>query len=382
MAYKYDVFISYSSHDRPWAEKLANELEARKLEPFLDQNKLRSGRSWEQQLLPALKESRHLLVLWSENARASDWVNREIGYFDASINGVGNDQNREGRRTFFLVLEGQPKAYTSNHMITGLKENGAYGQGIEKLDPNLWQRVVSKIYSDITDDDPSIPIPLAILTTTQARLNQLDWKSKPNEFSETLDAVRKRIGIKTKSELLQYYGQERTDWRPFGSVYNINTLLDKLKNDINNALGSSRFRWEPLSDDFWSNDVDAVQRAADKLASEVSVVVIDPLALYDQAVRDRLEFLDRCLRSDKAVIMTLTPFAMPSPTMETRSLIQKLARPVFRHVYEPDLSGNGLCAKCSINIGDEMDIKRLLLTTLAAHVLNARPRPEQLRTRT
>ncbi len=99
-AYDFVAFISYSSADRKWAERLKLKLEkfelpksvARtfdsesRLSPkrtypvFRDVDDLLAG-SLESQLNYFLKRSKTLVVLCSPSARTSDWVKKEIGSF-------------------------------------------------------------------------------------------------------------------------------------------------------------------------------------------------------------------------------------------------------------------------------------------------------------
>src|SRR5579871_5626353 len=99
----YDVFISYSSLDNDWALKLNQSLIKANLNVFLDTRRLRAGEDWDEQLKTALNESTHLVVLWSVNARVSDWVNKEVGFFSVAISGTS-------RKLIPIVLNDDPKA--------------------------------------------------------------------------------------------------------------------------------------------------------------------------------------------------------------------------------------------------------------------------------
>ena len=368
-AKKYHVFISYSSADRPWAQKLFNDLEQKGLTLFFDQPRLEAGAPWEPQLLSALQDSQHLVVLWSENARKSDWVRRELGHFDAIIHppAAAQPQASGQQRLIFLLLEGENVAYSSYQQIADLKNANAYAQGLEQLNPNLWQQVVDKVYQAIQSDETALPIPLALLTMTRDQLEQLDSTRKP-PFGESLDVVLDHAGLGTKDNTLQFYGPQRTDWQPFGSSKNIQTILSNLKDDLNQALGTPQIRWEPIGEAFWSADQDAAQREVDKLLASISVIVIDPLALYHDEVKARFDLLYKCFDNDKTVIMVLPPFAIPSPNLHFRALVKQMAKQVFDHVYPPVIDDYQHKAICSVNVGDELDIKQLLFTVVAAHL--------------
>src|SRR5262245_43150567 len=77
----YEVFISYSSKDRPWAKKLAGDLEGRGLTVFYDQSALQDGEAWRAQLDEEIRACKQLVCLWSKNAKESLWVQDEMTTF-------------------------------------------------------------------------------------------------------------------------------------------------------------------------------------------------------------------------------------------------------------------------------------------------------------
>ncbi len=77
---KYDVFISYSSHDQKIVEAMCAYLEQRHIRCFVAYRDIPRGGSkpWAEHIVNALDESRMMLVAFSENFNASVQVNREI----------------------------------------------------------------------------------------------------------------------------------------------------------------------------------------------------------------------------------------------------------------------------------------------------------------
>lgn len=75
---KYDVFISYSSHDQKVVEGLCAYLEAHKIRCFVAYRDIPRGVVWAQAIVEALEESRMMVVVFSENFNNSDQVDREI----------------------------------------------------------------------------------------------------------------------------------------------------------------------------------------------------------------------------------------------------------------------------------------------------------------
>ena len=78
------VFISYSHADQAWAIKITESLNRLGFDCFLDRVSLRAGTNWESQILGSLLDCDHLVVLWSKQAQASDWVSRERARFEAA----------------------------------------------------------------------------------------------------------------------------------------------------------------------------------------------------------------------------------------------------------------------------------------------------------
>ncbi len=111
-----DIFISYSSLDRPWAVKLNQALQAKGVKTFFDDRDLEAGKPWNRQLATALRESRHLVVLWSENAKTSDWVSLEIATFNTYLLAAPPEQ-AEQRRLISMTLQGENKALSGLQSI-------------------------------------------------------------------------------------------------------------------------------------------------------------------------------------------------------------------------------------------------------------------------
>lgn len=378
MPFQYDVFISYSSADRPWAMKLYTDLQARNIRVFLDQNRLDVGKPWEPQLAKAVQGSQHLVVLWSNNADGSQWVRREVSYFENLNDPNLFDQQGESRRYVFILLESENRAYSAAQGIGLLKEINAYqpatpDKGASAVNAGQWQDVVSKLTKAIGDDDPSIPIPLAVLSMTNADLQKLD-PAEAQDFGPDLNTLLGNIGIGTRENLLPYYGAQRTDWRPFQDTRNVRQILDNLLVDINKGIAEPqfRFRWEPISEDFWTN-IDVARTERDKLLSRLSVIVIDPLSLYDDRVFNRLVLLSECFKSDRAVILVLTPFSMPQPIIDLSTLVERRGTPFFDSYWNPPVPYVNTYAKLGVNLGYERDVRRLLRASLGQYVHQAQP---------
>lgn len=376
--YKYDVFISYKSEDRPWAAKLYNDLQAKGLEPFIDYGRLEVGKKWEPQLATALRDSQHLVVVWSAEADRSSWVRKEIAHFEARIDApIPGEKAGAPRIIFVLLQEEDPAAYSDFQMIRDLQAAGVYDAGIDELGSNLWLEVVERVKEAVQSDDTSKPVLLAIVAMTLHRLNSINpTLPLPGGFM-SLNALLSALSIptlSTRADLESFYGPHPRDWRPFGSTRSIWTMMNTLKDEITPLIPDTPFRWELVGDDLWSNDFQAAKREADRLASDWSVIVVDPLSFYDQDIRQCLNSqLYRALDNPKAVFITLPPFDMLVPYAHFRTLVERMATQVFDRFYNPKFPTRHY-AKCNINIVNRLDIKQWLLTTVGSEF--AAPRRE------
>jgi hypothetical protein len=377
MNYQYDVFISYSSADRPWADKLFDSLSQKGIRVFLDQKRLDMGKAWEPALAQAVQSSQHMIVLWTNNANTSSWVRRELGIFETL-----NDPNTkpagvaEDRWYSFLLLEGDNPAYTNIQGNAVLKNADAYLKdarlkGADVVDPSLWQATVTSIVDQLEKNDDATPIPLAVLAMTKDNLKSLDPTRAPVQGLPSLNSLLDNLGIGSRDDLLNtnLYGDLRPEWRPFGQQLTIRQILDNFIDEINvsqaqksqekkDVEGVFKFKWQPIDPRFWT-DNDVANTELTKLLSRFSVIVIDPLSLYDDTVYDGFVTLSPCFNSDYANILTLTPFSLPQPFVNLRALVERRGRPFFNYYLDPPVPPVKY-ANLGINLGNESELRRLV----------------------
>ncbi|MFZ1388710.1 MAG: toll/interleukin-1 receptor domain-containing protein [Thiolinea sp.] len=75
--FNYDVFISYRSTQRDWAEMLANNLSAQGYKVFFDIWEIQAGQSFTRVIEEALRSSRMAILIATPEAADSGWVQRE-----------------------------------------------------------------------------------------------------------------------------------------------------------------------------------------------------------------------------------------------------------------------------------------------------------------
>ena len=71
-----DIFVSYSSKDRPWVKALAQALQSEGWSVWWDRE-IATGQNFYRVLEEELNRARCVLVIWSENSVRSDWVPNE-----------------------------------------------------------------------------------------------------------------------------------------------------------------------------------------------------------------------------------------------------------------------------------------------------------------
>ena len=75
---KYDVFISHTDKDKPFARQLAEALKIKGFNTWTDMD-TRPGEKWANQVEKALRESKVFLLLLSPDFLSSQWTNFELG---------------------------------------------------------------------------------------------------------------------------------------------------------------------------------------------------------------------------------------------------------------------------------------------------------------
>lgn len=75
----YDVFLSYSTHDKDEARRIHDSLVAKKQRCFLTERNLKPGDLFSEEIRLALVQSREAWILVTPSSNKSTWVQREIG---------------------------------------------------------------------------------------------------------------------------------------------------------------------------------------------------------------------------------------------------------------------------------------------------------------
>jgi hypothetical protein len=381
---QYDIFISYSSHDRAWARKLEADLTKLEVKCFFDQSRLVKGEKWEPQLIADLLNSRHFLVLWSENAKGSDWVSEELYRFKASIDPKGENKPRPGHLLYAINLEGQNatlgpyQGYADAAVQSGyqrfLADARQSGTPPERIPPAPWQQTwdvwVAEIAAAARADKPATQVPVAVLALTTAVLQTAPPVIPEFDFvTETdMDVFLQNLGAGQLAQLNGRYGATPFDWHPTGSTETVQDLLNELLGDpqsgINLKLAALRqppVQWRFL--DIVAPPVNRLITAAQPLLSGPCLVIIDPVSLFSYRIWERYVKLAPCFSNPQAAIAFLTPFGSNPPLVYLRQCLTEQGKPNLEWFHDP-IPFNPAYANCGINIADKWDVRRLILASL------------------
>jgi len=72
------IFISYSRADKTCAYKIQRQLEAQGFKTWIDKNDIPAGARFPMEILQAIRGAAAVLILWSQNAAQSHFVNQEL----------------------------------------------------------------------------------------------------------------------------------------------------------------------------------------------------------------------------------------------------------------------------------------------------------------
>ncbi len=75
----FKIFVSYSTHDLEQVNSLRQQLASTPVTVFVAEHSVSASQELPKEIAKAIQDCDLFVVLWSENARDSDWVSQEIG---------------------------------------------------------------------------------------------------------------------------------------------------------------------------------------------------------------------------------------------------------------------------------------------------------------
>jgi TIR domain len=390
-----DLFISYSSHDRRWAERLYNDLRARfpTITIFWDRapGVIPPGANWRQVLTDNARNTTHFAVLWSKAAKDSNEVGPEIEAFRQNVAINPKGKNGARREIFYMPLQ-QNEAYGPLEAIQGLADLRQYGsyapnaddRGVSNLETEPhrgeWNRIVGVIGDTVLAAEAMQPIKLALLVLTEANVNRLDALIDDKvPGGPTLRDFLTAIGL-TLDQVKQRYGPNAFSWRPFGTDRTIIQLMEDVRESANRNLAPEYwFHWVPC--DFFqqameAKDHTAFQNLADGLAKAPSAVVTDPVSLFHPSVAKVFGRLDKYATKEHSVILSISPVEMLAVDRLYQCLLSN-GSPVLDTYLLPRIPASGSFARCGVNVQHVADVERLVRGSLGLYHLQLKEAAEK-----
>jgi TIR domain-containing protein len=347
-----DLFVSYSHEDREWAARVVRELQIRlpDLTIFFDHASLRAGELWEQRIQTTLESTDHLLVLWSNAAKQSDWVSRELYTFQAAA----HPERGTKHRLVIANLQGCNAAANRYQQVNLSWLLSAYPD-VTAPGAQQWRELAEEIADALDPNKQPIQVPLVVLAATQPELEALSaarWAQIEADF-----------GI-PKADLLARYRAARLDWRPFAQQLGVLATFDEVLKQINLEMTQHKLSWRVPDASFWADRPAAAQEFINRdfSTARLAVLAIDPLSIYEPFVLQRLMMFQDAMASSTTVIMTLPPFGPPENIVRLRRALIDRAVPYFDDYFRRRVPARRkLMAQCGWNVGDWDDVQRHIL---------------------
>ena len=380
MAFDYDLFISYSSFDLAWAQRLYDDIQKynqkqpsqdQKIRCYFDKRSLREGSEFPAQLRNAARNSQHLLIIWSDTADRSAWVRQEKAEFRASfdLETPANILSAQ-RRLLMVILEGDDTTEHDLQKFFQIREVGDYKPktpaSLDVSTQQAWDRVVRSVTSVKRPQPEVVTIPLTVVAADRRRFNRLD-PDDPQAAGPTLNELLNNLGI-TLAQVAACYGDQPMQWRPFGSIVTIGSMLTEVLQQVNASLQAFEVKWNPVG--ILGPDPSEAEQNISLLSQGLAVIVIDPISLYEPYIAKRFSWLSKCFDNENAIVFSPPPF-QHEPLRYLRNQLRFLGMPNFDRYFDPPVPAITRMAQCSLALTDEQDMKRMLLAGLGAFVPTA-----------
>jgi hypothetical protein len=388
-----DLFISYNSHDEVWAKQLFFDLKSRfptiKLFWARDAAAIPAGEPFRPIFQGAAQNATNFVILWSAAAQRSNEVGPEIQSFLQNVQTNPSSAAGDKRTLFYIPLEpgidyGGLVDIQGFPQFRGVYDPNAADRGIGGLatDPasENWYHMVRNIGNAVLAGRPSQPITLALMVMTAATtafVNPVLNLKVSN--GPSLNQFLNSLGL-TVAQAEARYGPTAFDWHPFGTRKTIIDLMEDVREMAIRNLGEPyRFHWKAI--DFVEAWVAAPDEAANRkllqnLSDEPSVIVTDPISLFDLLVKESFQDLGEYAKRQQSMILSISP----NEQLAIESLYQTLRRnslPVLRaHLY-PQIPAVETFALCGMNVQHTLEIERLIRSGLGYYYLQKKKAASQ-----
>jgi hypothetical protein len=383
-----DLFISYSSHDELWAKKFFFDLKSRfpTVKPFWarDVAAIPPGEPFRPIFQGAAQDATYFVVFFSAAAQRSNEVGPEIQAFLQSRQNKSRSNAGVNRRLFYVPLEagvdygglvdiqGFPDFQTVYKPKTQAPDTGISSVA-SNPERDLWVRMVGAIGHRILDDQKTKPITLVLLVMTTANKDNIDLflNLRLSKYSPTLSELLQSLNL-TLGQAKSRYDDTAMTWRPFGTDKTIIDLMQDVREAVHRDLGIAEgFHWKPLDlvDEVKNAaDIPARDRLIESLSVGPSVVITDPISLYNPEIKSTFALLSEHAKNPQSIILSIAPVELQAAEHLYNSLLSTTTRVVDPHLYPP-IPSTETFALCGMNVQHAADVVRLLRSGLGYYYL-------------
>jgi hypothetical protein len=381
-----DLFISYNSHDELWAKRLFFDLRTRfpTIKPFWarDAAAIPPGEPFRPIFQEAAKNATNFAVFWSAAAQRSNEVGPEIQSFLQNRETHPKSAAGDKRKLFYIPLEagveyGGLVELQSFPAFRGVYDPAAADRGISGLDHDPasvnWHGAVRDIGEAVLSGQASQPITLALFVMTKDTTRYVDSFLDLNlGGSPTLNQFLQSVGL-TLDQAKERYGDTALSWRPFGTAKTIIDLMEDAREMVGRrkADATYRFYWKPIdvvSTAMKMPDQAASQRLFESLSESPSVVVTDPISLFNPVIRNFFTRLSDYAKKPQSMILSISPNEAAAAEPLYKSLLDN-GHPVLNaHLY-PEIPATDTFAFCGVNVQHIVQVEQLIRNGLGYYYL-------------
>lgn len=139
----YNCFISYSSKDRLFAERLQTDLQAAGVRCWFAPTDLKIGDNWRDRIEEAIRVHDKLLLILSKNSIESKWVAKEVEM-------VLSRESEENRSILFPIRLDDSILYSNSGWVVDLMRIKQIGDFVNWKNHQKYQRALARLIRDLT----------------------------------------------------------------------------------------------------------------------------------------------------------------------------------------------------------------------------------------
>lgn len=366
----YDVFISYSSEDRSWAEAIEERLNSAGITNFRDKTRLAVGEPYQEALFQALDVSENLILIWSAKARTGrgewkEWVITERAEFRA--------RHPKGKIIPILLDDEQPKVDAHTHMLTQLRDSGTTP---DQVDEALWTNLLDQIRQVVFTDRLEIQCYIMACKETEFQsLNQND----------NLQTRLNELGLNFQ-DVLQWYGADRTNWKPAGKKP-LTQLLSEMQTTLTDVLSdqgvpesyrNKQIQINTALEKLWDSDDDVVDAEVNRLKRlNFAWFFIDPFSLYHERIGKVSSRIIQCLEENSRLnAFVIDPIGYLYDRTPLRKKLALECSGLYKLLVKPNISPSQTRSIGAIDAWHEDDFERVFRMNLRRQAKEAAKKSE------